>query len=125
MIHLRDSNRKVVGSRPDELIFMNLPVLSDRTGPCSLLRISRKSVPETKINMFLRSRAQPILETDNLTAIREPTLHRPPRPVTGTALTLILLIITVNCLVSLTEINDRRGSAALTKRHPSIRKSWH
>jgi hypothetical protein len=23
------------------------------------------------------------------------------------------------------EINDRRGSAALTKRHPSIHKSWH
>jgi hypothetical protein len=24
-----------------------------------------------------------------------------------------------------TEINDRRGSAALTKRNPSIHKSWH
>jgi hypothetical protein len=24
-----------------------------------------------------------------------------------------------------TEINDRAGSAALTTRHPSIRKSWH
>jgi hypothetical protein len=24
-----------------------------------------------------------------------------------------------------TEINDRRGSAALTMRHPSIHKSWH
>jgi hypothetical protein len=27
--------------------------------------------------------------------------------------------------VQKTEINDRRGSAALTTRHPSIRKSWH
>jgi hypothetical protein len=24
-----------------------------------------------------------------------------------------------------TEINDRKGSAALTMRHPSIHKSWH
>jgi hypothetical protein len=24
-----------------------------------------------------------------------------------------------------TEINDREGSAALTTRHPSIRKIWH
>jgi hypothetical protein len=24
-----------------------------------------------------------------------------------------------------TEINDRRGSAALTMRHPSIHESWH
>jgi hypothetical protein len=24
-----------------------------------------------------------------------------------------------------TEINDRRGSAALTTRHPSIHNSWH
>jgi hypothetical protein len=24
-----------------------------------------------------------------------------------------------------TEINDRGGSAALTRRHPSIRKTWH
>jgi hypothetical protein len=27
--------------------------------------------------------------------------------------------------VQKTEINDRAGSAALTKRHPSIHKSWH
>jgi hypothetical protein len=27
--------------------------------------------------------------------------------------------------VKKTEINDRRGSAALTTRHPSIHKSWH
>jgi hypothetical protein len=27
--------------------------------------------------------------------------------------------------VQKTEINDRKGSVALTTRHPSIRKSWH
>jgi hypothetical protein len=27
--------------------------------------------------------------------------------------------------VKKTEINDRRGSIALTTRHPSIHKSWH
>jgi hypothetical protein len=27
--------------------------------------------------------------------------------------------------VEKTEINDRRGSAALTRRHPYIHKSWH
>jgi hypothetical protein len=31
----------------------------------------------------------------------------------------------VAALIYKTEINDRRGSAALTMRHPSIRKNWH
>jgi hypothetical protein len=37
------------------------------------------------------------------------------------------VIISYQCTGPLykTEINDRRGSAALTTRHPSIRKSWH
>jgi hypothetical protein len=36
-----------------------------------------------------------------------------------------LLERTVAAPIYKTEINGRRGSAALTTRHPSIRKSWH
>jgi hypothetical protein len=36
-----------------------------------------------------------------------------------------LLETKVAAPVKKTEINDRRGSAALTTRHPSIHKSWH
>jgi hypothetical protein len=35
------------------------------------------------------------------------------------------LEIKVAAPIKKTEINDRRGSAALTTRHPSIHKSWH
>jgi hypothetical protein len=36
-----------------------------------------------------------------------------------------LLETKVAAKVQKTEINDRRGSAALTSRHPSIHKIWH
>jgi hypothetical protein len=34
-------------------------------------------------------------------------------------------LISESYFIPQTEINDRRGSAALTTRHPSIRKSCH
>jgi hypothetical protein len=36
-----------------------------------------------------------------------------------------LLVRKIAAPVYKTETNDRRGSAALTTQHPSIRKSWH
>jgi hypothetical protein len=39
--------------------------------------------------------------------------------------TIVTVFFRVICECGKTEINDRRGSAALTTQHPSIRRSWH
>jgi hypothetical protein len=61
-------------------------------------------------NMYLGSRVAVGLERDplSLVKINEELLERK-----------------VAAPVEKTEINDRWGSATLTIRHPSIRKSWH
>jgi hypothetical protein len=42
-------------------------------------------------------------------------------PTTGPLSLILVLVICNQCL----QVTHRRGSAALTTRHPSIRKSWH
>jgi hypothetical protein len=83
-------NRKVAGSIPDEVIFLNLPnpsgsirlwgLLSLSLGRYSLLAesghevlfLTEMSSRNIKIIMFLRSKVRRVCRADNLTAICKP-----------------------------------------------------
>jgi hypothetical protein len=67
------TNRKVDGSIPDEVIFLNLPNPSDRTRPWGFSQpLTEISTRYRKTIMFLGSKVRRVRRADNLTAICEP-----------------------------------------------------
>jgi hypothetical protein len=64
------TNRKVVGSIPDEMIFLNLPNPSGRTRALGFTQpITGMSTRNIKLLMFLGSKVLPVHRADNFTAI--------------------------------------------------------
>jgi hypothetical protein len=53
------------------IFFLNLPILSGRTRPKGFLAFNRNENQKQEEKMFLGSKAWPVLETNNLTAIYE------------------------------------------------------
>jgi hypothetical protein len=88
-------SQKVVGSRPNEVIFFNLPNPSSRTRPWGLLSLYQKSVPKVEKCFWGAQRGHVRLATlppsvsqlfrqCAILNIQQP--YRPPWPVNGTAL---------------------------------------
>jgi hypothetical protein len=62
----------VVGSRPDEVNFLNLANSSGHTRALGFIQpITETNTGNRKIIMFLRSKARPVRRADNLIAICE------------------------------------------------------
>jgi hypothetical protein len=69
---LHATRRKVAGLRPDEVNnFYVSQILPAALGP-GIYSASNKCIPEEEIKQFLRSRARPMREANNLTVVYEP-----------------------------------------------------
>jgi hypothetical protein len=89
------TNRKVAGSIPDEVIFLNLPNTSGRTRPWGFIQpLTEMSTRSIKIIMFLESKVRRVCgrlsRQCGILNISQP--YRSPRPIMGRALLFFKII---------------------------------